>query len=159
MDGKLYQYTYLTGPQGVFGVHIINPDGSEDIRYIHQDHLGSWNAITDEYGNLIQELSFDAWGNRRNPQTWRAYSTTPPEALCDRGFTGHEHLYDFNLINMNGRVYDPVIGRMLSPDNFVQSPGFSQSLNRYSYCLNNPLKYIDPSGNEYDWPRKWKSLE
>jgi RHS repeat-associated protein len=52
----------------------------------------------------------------------------------------------FGLINMNGRVYDPVIARFLSPDNYVQSPTSSQGFNRYSYCLNNPLVYTDPSG-------------
>lgn len=50
---------------------------------------------------------------------------------------------------MNGRMYDPVVGRFLSPDNYVQDPRNSQSYNRYSYCLNNPLKYTDPSG--YTW--------
>jgi RHS repeat-associated protein len=63
-----------------------------------------------------------------------------------RGFTGHEHLPQFNLINMNGRLYDPTISRMLSPDNYVQDPTHTQSYNRYSYVLNNPLKYTDPSG-------------
>jgi len=149
-----YKHTYLTGPMGVFAIHIIKPDGTEEINYIHKDHasttlstgLGSWNTITDENGNLMQEQSFDAWGNRRNPATWRSYTTKAPEPLFDRGFTGHEHLYAFNLINMNGRFYDPIIGRMLSPDNYVQAPGFTQSFNRYSYCWNNPLVYTDPSG-------------
>lgn len=50
------------------------------------------------------------------------------------------------LLNMNGRMYDPVIGRVLSPDNFVQDPNNAQNYNRYSYCLNNPLRYTDPSG-------------
>ncbi|WP_277821323.1 RHS repeat-associated core domain-containing protein [Palleniella muris] len=63
-----------------------------------------------------------------------------------RGYTGHEMLPEFNLINMNGRVYDPVLGRFLSPDNYVQMPDNTQSFNRYSYCINNPLKYTDPSG-------------
>ena len=58
-----------------------------------------------------------------------------------RGFTGHEHYTDLNIINMNGRLYDPVIARFFSPDNFVQAPDFTQSYNRYSYCLNNPLQY------------------
>jgi RHS repeat-associated protein len=138
--------TYLSGPEGVFALHVKNPNGSENIRYIHTDHLGSWNTITDENGNLLQELSFDAWGNRRNPATWRAFTGTPPEPIFDRGFTGHEHLYGFQLINMNGRMYDPVVSRMLSPDNFIQAPDFSQSFNRYSYCLNNPLVYTDPDG-------------
>ncbi len=47
---------------------------------------------------------------------------------------------------MNGRVYDPVLGRFLSPDNFVQAPDFTQNFNRYAYCLNNPLIYTDPTG-------------
>jgi hypothetical protein len=48
---------------------------------------------------------------------------------------------------MNGRLYDPIVGRMLSPDNFIQAAGFTQNYNRYSYVLNNPLKYTDPDGN------------
>lgn len=91
------------------------------------------------------------------------------------GFTGHEHYADLKIINMKapskreqkqaclifverevlrdevstyGRLYDPVIARFFSPDNFVQAPEFTQSYNRYSYCLNNPLQYTDPSGEE-----------
>jgi RHS repeat-associated protein len=64
----------------------------------------------------------------------------------NRGFTGHEHLERFNLIDMNGRVYDPVTAGFLSPDPFVANPYFSQSYNSYSYCVNNPLKFTDPSG-------------
>jgi RHS repeat-associated protein len=78
-----------------------------------------------------------------------------PEEISDfftRGFTGHEHLDFFGLINMNGRVYDPVIARFLSPDPFVQAPMFTQSYNRYSYCFNNPLSFVDPSG---DWVDMW----
>ena len=47
---------------------------------------------------------------------------------------------------MNGRMYDPVTSSFLSVDSYVQAPDFSQSFNRYAYCLNNPLKYTDPSG-------------
>jgi len=50
---------------------------------------------------------------------------------------------------MNGRLYDPLVGRFLSPDNSVQNPYFTQNYNRYSYCLNNPLRFTDPSGNTY----------
>ncbi len=63
-----------------------------------------------------------------------------------RGYTGHEHLKGFGLINMNARLYDPAIGRFLSPDPYVQMPENSQNFNRYSYCLNNPLKYTDENG-------------
>ena len=58
----------------------------------------------------------------------------------------HEHYRDFGLINMNGRLYDPLVGRMLSPDIVIQDPEYSQSYNRYSYCFNNPLRFTDPSG-------------
>jgi RHS repeat-associated protein len=79
--------------------------------------------------------------------------------FAERSFTGHEHLDAFGLINMNGRVYDPILGRFLSPDKYVQAPGFTQSFNRYSYCLNNPLIFTDPSGNTWlsqfgDWISK-----
>jgi hypothetical protein len=47
---------------------------------------------------------------------------------------------------MNARLYDPALGRFLAPDPYVQNPDFSQNFNRYSYCLNNPLRYTDPTG-------------
>ncbi len=144
--GETTIHTYLSGPEGLFAVVVKESKGLYNIQYIHTDHLGSWNTISDAAGNRLQEINFDAWGNRRDPNTWRAFASTPPEPLFDRGFTGHEHLYGFQLINMNGRMYDPVVSRMLSPDNFVQAPDFSQSFNRYSYAWNNPLVLTDPSG-------------
>ena len=111
-------------------------------------HETYWTTITDSEGVVEQELSYDAWGNRRDPNTWIRLWSDPiyEEPMFDRGFTGHEHLYAFGLINMNGRVYDPLMSSFLSVDAFVQSPDNSQSFNRYSYCMNNPLKYTDPSG-------------
>jgi RHS repeat-associated protein len=90
-------------------------------------------------------------GKRRDPNTWLAYEEIPEGASVDRGFTGHEHLDLFELVNMNGRIYDPVIARFLSPDPFIQSPDNSQGLNRYSYAWNNPLVVIDPSGYNNQW--------
>jgi len=69
-----------------------------------------------------------------------------PALFLGRGYTGHEHLQQFGLINMNARLYDPALGRFLSPDPYIQSPDFTQNYNRYSYCLNNPFKYTDTSG-------------
>jgi len=66
--------------------------------------------------------------------------------LIGRGYTGHEHFFEVNLIHMNGRMYDANLGRFLSPDNYIQDPFNTQSYNRYGYVLNNPLKYVDPSG-------------
>ena len=86
------------------------------------------------------EASYDAWGK----QTIKLNKIG-----LQRGYTGHEMRNDFDIINMNGRLYNPVLGRFLSPDNFVQMPGNTQRYNRYSYCLNNPLKCTDPSGEAF----------
>jgi len=64
----------------------------------------------------------------------------------DRGFTGHEHLQTVGLIHMNGRLYDPALHHFLQPDNYVQDPFNTQNFNRYGYCLNNPLVYVDENG-------------
>ena len=147
--------TYLSAPTGLFAVHVT--EGTNYLTntdqvlvrllYLHKDHLGSITTITDASGAIQQELSYDAWGNLRNPATWSGSFTGTP--LIDRGFTSHEHLYDFGLINMNGRMYDPVMSSFLSVDNYVQNPYFSQCFNRYAYCLNNPLIYIDPTGEKW----------
>jgi len=92
------------------------------------------------------EYSFDAWGRRRDKDNWSYTLSSEPDLFAGRGFTAHEHLPWFNLINMNGRLYDPLVGRFLSPDENVQMPDFTQNFNRYSYALNNPMKYTDPDG-------------
>ncbi|MCK9451809.1 MAG: polymorphic toxin type 23 domain-containing protein [Bacteroidales bacterium] len=150
-NGQTTTLTYLSGPDGLYALHLINPDESESIRYLHTDHLGSWTAVSDEAGEVVNEQSYDAWGNRRSPSTWTNAGMAMQTPLFDRGFTGHEHLDGFQLINMNGRMYDPVVSRMLAPDNYVQTPDFSQNFNRYSYCFNNPLKYTDPDGEWAGW--------
>ncbi|MFA6401708.1 MAG: RHS repeat-associated core domain-containing protein [Salinivirgaceae bacterium] len=114
--------------------------------YIYTDYLGSLRSITNGSGAVVQTLSFDAWGNRRNPLTGVNYTTTPTGLLFARGFTGHEHVDMLGLINMNGRFYDPALGLFTSPDNYIQAPDFTQNFNRYTYCLNNPLMYTDPDG-------------
>jgi len=113
--------------------------------YIHTDYMGNYNFISNSSGEIIEQLSFDPWGRRRNPQDWSAHNV-PTTFLFDRGYSGHEHLDELGLINMNGRMYDPALARFLSPDPFLSDPTNSQEHNRYSYCLNNPLTYTDPSG-------------
>ena len=113
------------------------------IHYICRDYLGSITHVTDHSGAVLQELSYDPWGGLRDPISCEASGS---ETLLGRGYTGHEHLAWSGLINMNARLYDPVAKRFLSPDPYVQAPDFTQNYNRYSYCLNNPLKYTDPSG-------------
>jgi RHS repeat-associated protein len=128
-------------------VYIRTGSGAWTLHYIHRDHLGSITAITNSSGSKIAEYSYDPWGRQRNPANQQAYGPDEaPSLLLGRGYTGHEHLPMFGLINMNARLYDPVLGRFLSPDPYVQAPDFSQSFNRYSYCLNNPLIYVDENG-------------
>ena len=135
--------TYLTGPTGVYAV-VETSGNTSMLHYVLKDNLGSWTTITDSDGSVEQRLSYDAWGNLRNPETWGGSFTGTP--MFDRGFTGHEHLTAFGLINMNGRMYDPMMSSFLSVDQYVQNPSSSQNFNRYAYCLNNPLRYVDPSG-------------
>ena len=142
--GEIVVYTFLKGPMGVFAVCQTNENQQSTVFYVHKDHLESWCLITDENGKIVQKTSFDAWGNPRNDDTWSG--KYKGELMCDRGFTGHEHLSSFGIINMNGRAYDPLLSMMMSPDSYIQNPDFSQNYNRYSYCYNNPLSYCDPSG-------------
>ena len=145
IDGDNTRLTYLMGPIGVYGVCALDENGNKMITYIHKDNIDTWSVITDENANILQRLSFDAWGNMRDPDDWHSEPISQ-NMMYDRGYTGHEHLCDFGLINMNGRMYDPIMSVMISPDNNIQMPQLSQNFNRYSYCLNNPLKYNDPTG-------------
>ena len=145
---NIRQIHYIAGGDGLAAIFVKN-NGQDTLYYIHTDYLGSINVITNQSGAVIKNYSFDAWGRRRNPVNW-TYNNVPTSFLFSRGFTGHEHLDQFGLINMNGRVYDPILARMLSPDNFIQAPDFTQSFNSYSYCLNNPLIYTDPTGYSWD---------
>lgn len=139
-------WNYISGGDGLAAIYIVD-NGVGALYWVAKDHLGSIMGLYNQSGTMVEEFSYDAWGRRRNPTNW-SYTITQP-TLITRGYTMHEHLDNFALINMNGRLYDPILGRMLSPDNFVQDASFTQSYNRYTYCLNNPLKYIDPSGNYY----------
>ncbi|WP_195350456.1 RHS repeat-associated core domain-containing protein [Bacteroides nordii] len=131
-------------------VYVKKDDGNWDIYYICRDYLGSITHVIDPMGSLVQELSYDAWGRLRDPENHELYAPGDEPALfLGRGYTGHEHLAVFGLINMNARLYDPALGRFLSPDPYVQAPDFSQNFNRYSYCLNNPLLYTDPTGEYF----------
>ena len=146
-DGSSKTINYISSPEGLVAVEISQSSGSKEWYWVFTDHLGSITSLVRESDGQKFEMSFDAWGNRRDPATWVNYTTTLPDFIIDRGFTGHEHYDEFGLINMNGRVYDPVIARFLSPDSYIQAPGLAQNYNGYIYCLNNPLRYTDPDGD------------
>ncbi|MDO6709001.1 RHS repeat domain-containing protein [Photobacterium sp. 1_MG-2023] len=117
------------------------------LRYFHSDALGSADLITDIWGNVVDRRNFDAWGKERD-FVWETDASFVQQALMtNRGYTGHEQVDEVDLIHMNGRMYDATLGRFVSADTFIQAPNNSQSFNRYSYVLNNPMKYNDPSGH------------
>jgi RHS repeat-associated protein len=125
---------------------------NRDKYYLYNDYQGSLIAVQKKGSTTLEQMSYDPWGRRRSGTNWLDYENinTPFTSLYKRGYTGHEHIDAFGLINMNGRMYDPRLGRFLSPDPFVQAPNYTQSYNRFSYCWNNPMKYVDPDG-EFVW--------
>lgn len=112
-------------------------EGDEAISYYHSDHLGSSNIITNQAGNLILNCEYLPYGE---------FSTKEGVNATNYYFTGKELDDETGLIYFGARYYDPQLGRFITADPTIQFPYNLQSLNRYSYCLGNPLRYIDPSG-------------
>ena len=128
-----------------------------DTHYLHQDHLDSVVMITDSHGHVVEKNHYDAFGKKRPAiidTTSKPFFAAGFLPITDRSFTGHRYLPEQELIHMKGRVYDPIFGRFLSLDPHIQSPLNSQSLNRYSYVLNNPLSLTDPSGYFFSFFKK-----
>jgi RHS repeat-associated protein len=150
----IYAGSYHKG--NAFAVRVVPASGSTPTtQFYNFDHLGSVTAMSDQTGQVLGAssgssstlMNYDAWGLRRNPDGESA--TTPGSFSLQTGhreYSGHETIPDLGLINMNGRIYDPVLGRFLSPDPNVQFLTDLQSYNRYSYVHNNPLSFTDPTG-------------
>ncbi|MDH6344169.1 RHS repeat-associated protein [Parabacteroides sp. PFB2-12] len=140
-SGVTQQLYYLQGGDGLAAIYVKETGKQDQIYYACNDHLGSVTQLVNSAGTPVFQATYDAWGRQ---------SVTTNTFKYHRGYTGHEHLPEFGLVNMNGRLYDPILARFLSPDPYVQMPDYSQGYNRYAYCLNNPLIYTDPSG-EFAW--------
>lgn len=152
--------TYITGDP--YSANYIKKEvltgstlAEKENYFLHRDNLGSILAITKATdGAVVEKRFFDAWGNLKGLVNAAGTLITDAQQLAnnnffiDRGYTGHEHLWKAGLINMNARLYDPILRKFLSADNLVQDPFNTQNYDRYSYVLNNPLLYTDPSGNE-----------
>ncbi|MGJ5037601.1 MULTISPECIES: RHS repeat-associated core domain-containing protein [unclassified Bradyrhizobium] len=140
---------YLLVGNARVGMRVAQTSGSGTTvttRYFHTDHLGSISAISDQNGLVVERLSYDAWGKRRNINGTDD-TTGSITSQTTRGFTDHEELSVAGLVHMNGRVYDPLLARFTSPDTITESPFSTQGWNRYSYVGNDPLTFTDPSGH------------
>lgn len=123
-------------------------DFQHRIFYLHKDELGSITHLTDEKGDVKASFSYDVWGVQKTSKV----GSPLPDPIADswtRGYAGHEEIASARFVHMDGRVYDPHAGIFLSPDLMTQSLTDDRTLNRYTYVLNNPLRYVDPTG--YGW--------
>ncbi|MET0232891.1 MAG: RHS repeat-associated core domain-containing protein, partial [Rhodanobacteraceae bacterium] len=151
-DGHAVQHVYhVVGDESVADItynEAANPTlpGTTSVTYPLTDALGSTLAVADEKGTVLENDYYDAWGLRSNPDGTPLANLPLFQGFSSAGFTNHEHDDALGLINMKGRLYDPVLGRFLSPDPIVGSPGSTQRWNAYSYVVNSPVNFTDPSG-------------
>jgi RHS repeat-associated protein len=111
-----------------------NPDGTK--QYYHNDHLGSTSVLTNQSGALVEKTEYDPWGEVKSGGTKSKFQ-----------YTGQEKDEETGLNYYNFRYYDSHIRRFTQPDDIIQDAYAPQTLNRYSYVQNNPLKYTDPTGH------------
>ena len=138
---------YLTVGNVMVGVRS-SVGGTATTSYFHTDHLGSISVITDQNGSVLQRLSYDAWGKTRFANS----ADDPTDSITSvttRGFAAQKEVSVSGLVHLNGRVYDPTLGRMTSADPTVPDPLNAQAWNRYSYVGNDPLTFTDPNG--FSW--------
>lgn len=118
------------------------PEYDPVFYYYHTDHLGSSSIMTDSDGDLVQHYGYSPYGKEQYKNNTAAFDVS-------NRYTGQVFDEDIELYYYGARYYDPELARFIQPDTII--PGRitdnSQVLNRYSYAMNNPLKYIDPSGH------------
>jgi RHS repeat-associated protein len=160
-----YEKVYRTGGAGTLTEHKFyigdivftqRSNGSTDTFYLHKDHQGSVIATTNASGAVVSQAIYDPWGKRTAVylhSTLASFTTSEP---TDRGYTGHKHIKDLDIIHMGGRIYDSTLGRFLQADPHIQAPTDSQSYNRYAYVRNNPMSMTDPTG--YFFKKLYKAL-
>ena len=120
--------------------------GGLERHYLHKDHQGSVIAITDDNGDVVSQAVYDPFGERLPVYVSSVFDGVFITEPTEMGYTGHRHIQSLGIVDMGGRIYDGRIGRFLQADPFVQFENNSQSHNRYSYVLNNPMSHTDPSG-------------
>ncbi len=122
------------------------------LSFYHGDHLGSVNVITNDLGQQIKLQEYSPFGaasriEGSDPANSSLRGSEATEAISGFAFTGQRLDSTTGLYYFHARYYDPELGRFTQPDTIVQAPSDPQSLNRYSYCRNNPIKFVDPTGH------------
>ena len=139
----------VTWRRTVAGVAVMALIGTNPTlpttNYLLHDHIGSVVAVANSSGALVERGDYSAFGGMRTAIDGVQVGLAAL-ATTTRGFTGHEQLGSLDLIHMNGRIYDPLLGRFLQADPMVAEPGNPQNWNPYSYVFNNPLANTDPTG-------------
>ena len=149
-DGVTSWKHYVEAPTGTAAVYLRRSDGTASTYYLTHDHLGSTDKVLDAAGGIVTVAeSFTALGARRGAN-WQG-TPTPAElaaiaSTTRDGFTGHVMLDNVGLVHMQGRVYDPAIGRFLSVDPLVRDVAAPQSWNGYGYVEGRALSWTDPTG-------------
>ena len=131
--------------------------GGLERHYLHKDHQGSVIAITDDEGDVVSQAVYDPFGKKSAVYVSSVFSGTFITEPTQMGYTGHREVASLGIVDMLGRIYDAKIGRFLQADPFVQDENNSQSYNRYSYVMNNPMSYTDPSGYFVD--KLWEEIK
>jgi RHS repeat-associated protein len=149
---------YIYGGGKPIAVYSRKSTGVTTLSYLLTDHQGSVSAITNSSGAIDVAESYTAFGTRRNPATWSGAPAvgdqTTSAGITRQGYTFQTALgVSMGLNHMNGRVQDAILGRFISPDPSGTSANNTQSWNRYSYVLNNPLSYVDPTGHSPSDPK------
>ncbi|MBS0577330.1 MAG: RHS repeat protein [Proteobacteria bacterium] len=141
----------VTWRRTLAGVAVMELAGStagivNHTRSLLHDHLGSVVAAVDLHsGGLVERGDYGAFGGMRTAIDAVAVGVAAL-ATTTRGFTGQEQLGSLDVIHMNGRIYDPQLGRFLQADPLVAQPANPQNWNPYAYVFNNPLANTDPTG-------------
>src|SRR5574341_1968295 len=111
------------------------------VYYRHGDHLGSTSVISDSSGLKIpgSDVKYAPFGEMRSGEL---------SALTDLGYTGQQlDRSTGGLMYYGARYYLPGLRRFISADTIVPNPSNPQTLNRFSYTVNNPINYTDPTGH------------
>jgi RHS repeat-associated protein len=146
---------YFPGPEGVVAQVTCAPTilgiSCNEPAYIHADRLGSPDTITDSQG-VVSHIKRDPYGQIVDPANPTMVLNESVAGETTIGFVGGEQDRELDLVNLNHRLYDPRTARFISPDPLLFDMYWGQSYNRFSYALNNPMAFVDPTGLQSEPP-------